>query len=132
MFSGAARQRKLRKESRTIPVKGSGDDSGKYFRCWNCGFVCDVRRDELGGRNSVGGISHEVYEETNSTIFPDGAEHGVNEDGHALSTLSVLGKGLISLKQGMDGSSQGIDKVWVPVITGGCPMCGTRNYRGDY
>jgi len=132
MFSGASRQRRLRKESRTIPVKGSGDDSGKFFRCWNCGFVCNVERDELGGRDSVGGISFEIYEERSSTIYPDGVEHGTDIDGFPLSKISVLGKGHISLKVGMDGLPQGVDKVWVPVITGGCPFCGTKNWRGDY
>jgi hypothetical protein len=32
---------------RIKPVLGKGDDHRKYYRCWNCGFVCNVTRDKL-------------------------------------------------------------------------------------
>ena len=53
---------------RTIPIRARDGDSGReiidkgnYFRCWNCGFICDARRDELsedGRRGTVLADSH--------------------------------------------------------------------------
>ena len=48
----------LPKRSRTIPLFGTGDDAGKYYRCWNCGFICNAERDTLGDGNSYGGDNH--------------------------------------------------------------------------
>ena len=45
--------KRLRKEKRTIPIRGIWEDKGKYFRCWNCGFVCDSQRDSLGDHGGV-------------------------------------------------------------------------------
>ena len=37
----------LSKEKKTHTVLGAQEDSGKFFRCWNCGFICNVTRDRL-------------------------------------------------------------------------------------
>ena len=37
---------------------GDGEDDGKYFRCANCGFVCDIDRDALGGPESRSGATY--------------------------------------------------------------------------
>jgi len=57
---------RIRKESRTIPLygdadRGNGLDDGRYFRCWNCGFICNIDRDALGGSESRDGISYEDF-----------------------------------------------------------------------
>jgi len=54
-------KRRLPKRSRTRPVYGKGDDKGRYFRCWNCGFICDKERDELGDADSDAGDNHTDY-----------------------------------------------------------------------
>ena len=56
-------KRKLTKRSRTLPVYGEGADKGKYFRCWNCGWICNVDRDELGDSDSGSGNDHTDYHE---------------------------------------------------------------------
>jgi len=56
-------KRKLAKRSRTLPVYGEGADKGKYFRCWNCGWVCNVDRDKLGDSDSGSGNEHTDYHE---------------------------------------------------------------------
>ena len=56
-------KRKLTKRSRTIPVYGEGADKGKYFRCWNCGWICNVDRDELGDSDSSSGNDHTDFHE---------------------------------------------------------------------
>lgn len=126
--------RRRRKQSRTLPVIGKGDDAGKYFRCWNCGFVCNVERDELGDRESTDGISYSIYDQKYSTDGSDtfgSSIHGDN-DNIALLSMSVLGKGHICLENGADGEPKEIYQNWKPEIDSGCPLCGTKNWRGDY
>lgn len=57
---------RLRKESRTIPLygdadRGNGLDDGRYYRCWNCGFVCNIDRDALGDSESRDGLHYEDF-----------------------------------------------------------------------
>ena len=28
-------------------VRGCNDDSGRYYRCWHCGSICDIERETL-------------------------------------------------------------------------------------
>lgn len=44
------RKNRIRKRSRTLPIPGhedygDGRDADRYFKCWNCGFICDSERD---------------------------------------------------------------------------------------
>ena len=57
--------RKLRGDKKTIRVKGSGEDADRYFRCWNCGFVCDSQRDSLGER---GGVTTGTYTDVDAVV----------------------------------------------------------------
>lgn len=132
---------RLRKESRTIPIpgnteRGDGEDDGKYYRCWHCGFICDVERDELGDAESTHGVSYRIYDQQYSSdgnvIKRKGSIDGTLDDGTALIDMTALGKGLIVLKNGLDGTPQGIRENWEPNVTSGCPLCGCRNWRGDY
>ena len=46
------------KFKRQMPYYGEGDDQGKWFRCWNCGFRCKVDRDSLDtGDHGSGGVT---------------------------------------------------------------------------
>ena len=143
MQYGPSHSRRLRKQSRRLPVKGKGDDKNRYFRCWNCGFICDAERDALAGPEDVSSISYGIYDQRYSTDFVSvggtidmgaggGAEVHGHIDGVPLLTMAVLGKGHIALKEGMDGTSQAIMQNWYPESMAGCPMCGTTNWRGDY
>lgn len=45
--------RKPRHDSKTIRMKYSGingtaGDNGRYYRCWNCSYICKVGRERLG------------------------------------------------------------------------------------
>jgi len=111
------RSRKPRKDSKTIPVHGSdsrgdGKDSGKYYECWHCGFICDVDRDALGDSQSIAQITNKSYdlldEFGDSVADTGGCKHTIFE-----------GEGYTTNR-------------YVPVVESGCPFCGTKNYRGDY
>ena len=140
------------KQSRTIRVRGNpirgayeahgvGEDSGKYFRCWNCGFICDVERDELGDSESRSGASSEIYaaqyssdniNETDGSTRQVGTPIYGTSNGVPLLVIASLRTGHVVLENGADSSPKGIRLNWQPKITGGCPFCGSKNYRGDY
>lgn len=55
--------KRLPKEKRTIRLYGEGDDTNKYYRCWNCGFPCKTDRDSLG---VDGTVTTETYVDTDA------------------------------------------------------------------
>ena len=121
------RQRRIPRESRTIPLKGDpykggGEDYEKWYRCWNCGHPCNEDRDALG---SGSGVSHIDYIE-NAT--------GSN-DGDPLTSIAIPGgesiNHFVALELGSDGNPKVIRHDLETVINNGCPFCGCRNWRGD-
>lgn len=138
---------RTRKDSRTYPLRGhkdygEGRDDGRYWRCWNCGFICDVERDELGDSESKDGISHVIYEAlysggpkkgSNSADYyeTDAMIHGDNSD-VALLVVASARSGHVLLENDADGTPKTVRLNWTPSIDSGCPFCGTRNWRGDY
>ena len=117
-------QRRVPRESRTIPLRGYGDDSGVFFRCWYCGFVNKVGRSELGGRDSDPGT---VYSES-SVINARGATPG-----DELSALIVARDMDTVVLLQSDSDGVGIPPVRTYDIGGtGCSLCHSKNWRGDY
>jgi hypothetical protein len=101
--------RKLRSDSRTLPQwgsdeRGDGEDHGKWFECWNCGWLCNVDRDELGGPESKSNITLESF------VVVD--EYGNETTGYGADTATGI--------------------LYKPVVNTGCPFCGTLNWRGDH
>ena len=119
--------RKLRGEKRTIPIKGTWDDDGRYFRCWNCGFVVDSKRDRLGDERSDDGTSYEDYANQ---------AQGAQGDGDPLSVAPVLRmiggsnsvNTLVALAVGTDGAIQPPTHSH-KLVGSGCPFCHTLNWK---
>jgi hypothetical protein len=116
----------LPKRSRTRPVPGRWGDKGRYFRCWNCNWICDSQRDELGGSDSTAGDDHTDY-------------HGIaNEDpytenaGRVLCLGGDIGHYHVAMRVGPDDEPKTIRHNLTSEISKGCPFCGTTNWRGDY
>jgi hypothetical protein len=135
------RKRRIRKESRTRPVPGhrdygNGEDDGRYFKCWNCGFYCDVQRDALGDGESQSNIN---YPQAVQKYSPDGfaisqygaAEHG-HIDGVPLLTVATIGDGICLMEKDAAGDNKTVYLNYYPDVNTGCPFCGTLNWRGDY
>ena len=120
-----AHRRKLKKESRTLPIFGRGDDEGKYFHCWYCHFVCDKDRDELGDSATKGGDGH-----------LDALSPVVNVPGGNTSNQAVLGGSTghyhAAARIGPDSNPTEVRHNYKSDVSRGCPMCGSTNYRGDY
>lgn len=113
---------KIRKDSRTLPIYGhpdfgEGQDVGKYYRCWNCGFICDVDRDELGGPDSRSGVTATAYTQVDQ--YGNTAYHC---EGFYASDSAACEAG---------GGTWTSTK-YEPVVGSGCGFCGTLNWRGDY
>lgn len=125
---GPRPSRKTRKQSRTLPVKGRGEDKGKYFRCWNCGFVCAVDRDQLGDDESRSGIVVEEVEIANSL----GSQFGTDELDVEITLQSIGFHHEVIPQASSDGENQVIRHDHKGTAASGCPFCGTLNWRGDY
>jgi len=80
------------KRSRRLPVYGKGDDAGRYYRCWNCGFVCDSKRDSLGGSDSAGGDNHLDY------ALQAGASYRAGLGERPVGTLDVMGHYQVAIR----------------------------------
>ena len=122
-------KRKLTKRSRTLPVYGEGADKGKYFRCWNCGWICNVDRDELGDSDSSAGDDH--------TDFHENYLYSTYDAPDAASRYAVLGGDTghhhVALNNVTpDGEPKLIRHEYTSDISRGCPKCGCMNWRGDY
>lgn len=106
---------RLPKRSRTIPVKGFGEDKGRYFRCWHCGFVCNKDRDALGNSESRSGIT-----------YGESLLHAVEP------ARCVLGGSINHYHTAVSNNGYGLKHQIKPSNVRGCPFCGTLNWRGDY
>lgn len=134
---------RIRHDARTLPLRGTGDDEGKYYRCWNCGFICNVDRDSLGDGESRDGASTEFYYD----YYPqsEGAYRGVasglflEDEGAAgdhtspALALRCVNRGTTrTIAVGPDGLPVTTKLTYAPTVVSGCPGCGTKNWRGDY
>ena len=112
----------IEKRSRTIPLKGNpvrgdGEDSGKYYKCWNCGWICNLDRDALGDSESEANITPTVY--TQLDQYGSEVYHCFGSAGSTQAICEAAGGEWTSTR-------------YKPVVNSGCPMCGSPNWRGDY
>jgi hypothetical protein len=142
---------RTRHDKRTRPVKWSPSadtearsDKDRYFRCWNCGFICDVQRDTLG-KNLRSRDGSEYYDQyypqstqgdrsttTDYQLSLEGLTDSVDETspraGIAFARLAMLRGGAIAMESSADGTAKPIRLTYEPKTEGGCPFCGTTNY----
>lgn len=103
-------QRRLRGEKRTLPMYGEGDDRGKYFRCWNCGFICNIDRDALGDGD---GRSYAEFAVETEELYP--ADNG--------------GPPLAAVMKGINEYHTILERDGYQVGGTGCPLCHTKNWK---
>jgi hypothetical protein len=119
---------KLPKERRTIPLRANDRisgreqiDDGKYFRCWYCGFVCNIERDELSERGP-GTILTNVF----ITQYANGPGEPY-QDPEAIK-LGMGGYDFVLPKADANGDPVVIRQDYM--ITGtGCPLCHCRAWK---
>ena len=112
------RGRRIPKQSRTLPLRSEGEDDGKYYRCWNCGFICKDGRDSLGDDNTPDG-----------TVLTDSlnAVTGRPYNAHSIEISRVT---VLPIAQS-DGTAREVTHRFA-VSGNGCPLCHTQNWKGDY
>lgn len=121
-FKGNTSHSRIRKDSRRIAVfgdsiRGDGLDAGKWYRCWNCGFMCNSDRNALGDSQARDGIVLKDYAQVRDDHRGD----------------LILGKGLIISENDSEGNPKTVkNALMVSESSYGCPLCGTLNWRGDY
>ena len=104
----------LPKEARTIPIKAGGEENGKWFRCWNCGFNCFTDRDDHTGLTA--GDNH-----------TDNPEPAYGDDQRIV--LGSPNNYHVIMEQD-DSGDVTIVHDHLTNVTKGCPLCGTTNYKG--
>ena len=104
------RSNRVPHQKRTIKLAGSGDDDGKWYRCWYCGFINNIDRNVTGSGEglsySVGVIDNDIKgNATKSFMIGNSGTSVILKDGfserHNIGAYSVSG----------------------------CSFCGCKNYR---
>lgn len=111
----------LPKQAKSIPLKGKGEDSGKWFRCWNCGFTCNIDREDSSG--STAGDNHLDFSSPALGFVENG-------DTDRMIVLDGFSFYHTILEHVADGTAETIVHEHITNVTKGCPFCGTTNYRG--
>lgn len=120
------RRNRLPKEFHTkLIVDETDTDNGSFYHCANCGFTCNDKQDSLGGANSGLGISH-----TDIRTISGGSS--VGDELSSSMILRTLDNSFASGRLGSDGNPKAAVHNHVAVVSGGCPFCGTLNWRGDF
>jgi hypothetical protein len=111
-------QQRLPKRKRTIPLPGDLEDSGRYYRCWYCGFINNVQRNQVGDGDGVTQLD-----------APEIAMGGWGMD-DPLSLAIILDDMFTLLQNRPDGNPiTNYRHNNYPQIIGGCSLCGCKNYR---
>lgn len=130
---------KVRSDSRTIPIPGhqdygDGKDADRYWKCWNCGFRADVTRDDLGGSEDLDGVEPGLAHVLDASSFATQVASLAGDLAYNtnIGALAAVRSNHVLLELDADGTPKTIRQDWTPDVFAGCPMCGTRNWRGDY
>ena len=119
------RKTRLWKERKTIPVRANDlhagrerTDQGRYFRCWHCGFVCDIERDILSDQQS--GMSVYNYVDTVSAgLGTNSTKIYLSGPKFSWRTFLLDNQGEhVTIRQNLGAQS-----------AGGCPLCSTKAWR---
>jgi len=117
---------RIPKDSRRIDRKGDhrrggGEDAGIWFTCWNCGMINKDGRSTEGGPTSRAGTAHE------SVVEAPYQDDAVNSPNLKIGGIGISHK---LMEIGADGEPIGVRHAHASLIIGGCPFCGTKNWRG--
>ncbi len=117
----------LRRNRRSIPQVGYGEDYGVIFQCWYCGWDCRTDRDPFGGAPAGSNTVQDGADGTAGDANPPIPTSGQpltfqlnNWPSTAVRSTMLLAKG--------DGSAQQINFIHEFFSTA-CPGCGTQVWK---
>ena len=106
----------LRKEKRTIPVSAEGSEQGRYYKCWNCGFICDKQKNALDDGHA--GTAHRPATIASGRIIGD-----------SNSVKFRVGTPVILRQLDLLGNAKPVYIERRVLVTSGCPGCGSRAWK---
>lgn len=129
--------RRLPKEKHQIPIPGStayingqvvSDQSNTFYRCWNCGFLCNTSKDKLGD-----GVGYYVTDAPEKYWHNSGSAAFQYPCSNASSQAATIMVTTVStprlIKLDSVGKPMTIRHNNYEVITSGCPQCGCKQYK---
>ena len=145
-FSGRSPSKRVSARIRTRPLKGLGDDAGRFYRCSHCGFLCDLERDRFEGDNAIAGNDTEIVITASSLDgAPTNSAYSSLTYTYTFGSTSVFGTTSVgavavlsgdlnffhtTMEEGPDGDPKPIYHAFQPIVSYGCPFCGTTNWKG--
>jgi hypothetical protein len=97
-------------------MKGSHEDSGRWIKCWNCGFPIDLTKLHVSKQGDG-----KSYSDAKTPSEPCGTKD-------ITLTIETVNMADVLIKTGADGNP--ITDYYTPrlcTVTSGCPCCGTHN-----
>lgn len=120
------RRNKLPRDIRAkFLVDETSTDNGVFYHCGNCGFLCNDKRDSLGGNNSGSAINHSDFTTQSAGIMP-----GVPQT--AITFVACVQTSIAGVALNSSGNAKTVVHNHRAVVSGGCPLCGSLNWRGDF
>lgn len=114
-----------------ITIPASGEETGRWIRCWNCGFPINTDRGMEGSSEA----EDFDYSEVNLTMRGSNPLPGnrfnrpaLVEGDYNTGTVDLFGSMGTAIQLDPDGNADPF--TYTPrkvVITGGCPFCGSTN-----
>lgn len=110
--------RKIPLRKRVKILYGEHENYGRYYKCWNCGFIIDSDNKAFGGRGN--GVSHIEF-----TI----AKAGRIMTGDVKSITPSV-DGVVAMRLGADGEPYThLVHHLKPEVGQGCPFCGILDWK---
>ena len=114
---------RLPRKRRTIQLRGTGEDTGKYYRCWNCGATGDTDRERTDySSHGRGGVSVGEF-----AIASTGTGGDINSTAAIESPFFNFE---VALEQNASGDAKEPYYSLQPSINKGCWFCGSTTWRG--
>ncbi len=108
----------LPKKKRRIKVWGVDEDTGKFIRCWNCGFIVNTERD-LGDPENSGIVLQDVV----IPDLPPPHMEGVDDTQYTQMTLDTLDQ----IGTMVDPNVKAYYTPRASISIRGCSLCGCTN-----
>lgn len=115
---------RLPKQRKTIPLAGTGDDRGTYFRCWNCGTINKITRERVDtSARARGGTTIDEFIDTSPANYTGDFSITPTADSPwwNYEVLMSQGPDLVNLSPYYNR---------MPEVYKGCWFCGCTTWRG--
>lgn len=82
---------KLPRHRRSVRLPGAEEDTGRYLKCWNCGFLIDTKLGLVGGEGHGNNYSQPGTNDTITTSLVTGYTYEAYDIDTAIGTCPLCG-----------------------------------------